>query len=148
MRAVIALLALAVVGCAAATPSGGAASHPSRVNLGVANGTTLAVTLFVNGVRVAEFPPRGPEPSFDIAALPALPWTVEARSPSGRVLTSMRVDAKDIWTTARPGGAIESSGAMARVDLSCGSLRIWAGDIMPSGPIPASPPGTPGDCEP
>ena len=106
------------------------------------------MSVFVNGVRVGDYLPGGPQPTFDVAALPVLPWTVEARSPSGRVLTSMRVQAKDIWTTARPGGAIESSGAGARVDLSCGSLRIWAGDIMPSGPIPASPAGSPGDCEP
>lgn len=148
MCGVVALLALIVLGCSAGTSSGGAPSPPMRVNLGVANGTTLAVTLFVNGVRFAEFQPHGPEPTIDIAALPVLPWTVEARSPSGRVLTSMRVEVGQVRTFTRPGGAIEPVATMGRVDISCGRLTIWAGDFTPSGPIPASPPGEPGDCEP
>jgi hypothetical protein len=114
----------------------------------VANGTTLTVTLLVNGQAVRTFEPGEPGPTIDPVILPDLPWTVEARSASGRVLTSMRVKTGDVWTTARPGGAVESSGTFGRVDLSCGSLRIWAGDVFPSGPVPASPAGSPGDCVP
>ena len=149
MRRILAILAFVAAACAAcATPPGGAASLPSRVNLGISNGTTLTVTLVVNGVRAGAFAPGGPQPDIDIAALPVLPWTVEARSPSGRVLTSMRVRAQDVWSTARSSAEVDSAATFGRVDLSCGSLRIWTGDISPSGPIPASPAGSPGDCEP
>jgi len=118
-----------------------------RPSLGVSNGTTLTVTLIVNGQTVATFEPGRPAPTIDVMRLPDLPWSVEARSPSGRVLTSMQVKPGDVSSTAEPGGATRSSGTFGRVDLSCGSLRIWA-RLPPSGPAPASPAGSPGDCEP
>jgi hypothetical protein len=146
MRLAVALLAVLLAGCHAL---GGPSADPSsRPNLSVGNGTTLTVTLVVNGRPVGDFPGGvGPEPSIDIAALPPLPWNVEARSPSGRVLTSMMVKPGDIRTTTVPGG-VETSGTFGRVDLSCGRLTIWAGDVMPLGPVPSSPAGHPGDCEP
>jgi hypothetical protein len=124
------------------------ASDPARPNLGVANGTTLTVTLVVNGQRVAEFPGRGQQPSIDTGALPPLPWKVQGLSPSGRVLTSMDVAPGQVQTRTDPGGVVEQSGTMGRVDLSCGRLTIWAGDIQPSGPAPTASPGIPGDCAP
>jgi hypothetical protein len=139
----VALGALVVAACATAVGSPTATARPQ---LGISSGTTLVVTVVINGRVVGTSEPGGPSPTFDPATLPGLPWTVEARSPSGRVLTSMRVEPGDIWTTARPGGAVEQAGTLGRVDLSCGSLRIWAGDVMPSGPFPGS--GTPGDCAP
>jgi hypothetical protein len=141
---VVLVLGLVVAGCGA-DPGASAEAHPK---LGISNGTTLTVTIVINDRTVATREPGAAGPDVDPLTLPDLPWSVEARSPSGRVLTSMTVKAGDIWTTARPGGAIESSGAFARVDLSCGSLRIWAGDVIPSGPVPASPAGSPGDCTP
>ena len=141
---VVLVLGLIVGGCGTA-PESPAAVHPK---LGISNGTTLTVTIVINGRTVATREPDAGGPDVDPLTLPDLPWSVEARSPSGRVLTSMTVKAGDIWTTARPRGVTESSGAFARVDLSCGSLRIWAGDVMPSGPVPASPAGSPGDCVP
>ena len=118
-----------------------------RPGLDVSNGTTLTVTLVVSGQTVATFEPGQPAPTIDVMRLPDLPWSVEARSPSGRVLTSMQVKPGDVSSTAEPGGVTRSSGTFGRVDLSCGSLRIWAG-LPPSGPAPASPAGSPGDCEP
>lgn len=145
MRLVVAVLALLLGGCGVL---GHASPDPSvRPKLGVSNGTTLTVTLFVNGYRTADFPPGGPEASFDVDTLPPLPWTVEARSPSGRVLTSMEVEPGDVTISSFPGGDA-LTGTMGRIDLSCGSLRIWAGDIGPSGSAPASPAGSPGDCVP
>ena len=145
MRLVVAALAIVLAGCAA---TGLASPNPSaRPKLGVSNGTTMTVSVFVNGARLADVPPGGPEPSFDVAALPPLPWAVEARSPSGRVLTSMAVKPGDVTTTTVSGGT-ENAGKMGRVDLSCGRLTIWAGDVVPLGPAPASPPGSPGDCVP
>ena len=103
------------------------------MKLGISNGTALTVTLFV---------------SIDPSRLPALPWKVEARSASGRILTTMHVEVGEIQATIQPDGAIERTGAMGRVDLSCGRLTIWAGDFYPSGPPPTASAGIPGDCLP
>jgi hypothetical protein len=145
MRLAAALSAVLLAGCNA---FGGPSADPAeRPSLGVSNGTTLTVTLVINGQPVGDYPGGGPQPTIEIAALPPLPWNVEARSPSGRVLTSMMVNPGDVRTTS-VAGAVTKSGTMGRVDLSCGSLRIWAGDLMPSGPAPSEPPGSPGDCAP
>lgn len=140
---IVATLALAGCGAPGASPS----PAPKRVQLGVSNGTTLDVSLFVNGQLVRDYPAGAPVPTIDPASLPVLPWTVEARSPLGRVLTSMTVESGQITTTILP-NSVQRTGAMGRVDLSCGRLTIWAGDVMPSGPVPPPSPGTPGDCLP
>ena len=119
-----------------------------RVNLGISNGTALVVTLFVNGEPLREFPPRSREPTIDVSRLPPLPWNVEARSPSGRVLTSMSVAPGHVPDKHQRRGATERTGVFARVDLSCGRLTIWAGDVQPSGPRPPEPAGRRGDCAP
>jgi hypothetical protein len=148
-----ALLCALLAGCATPLPStppatsvvspspGSSLLNPS---LSVSNGTTLTVTLVVNGQRVGDFPPRGPGPTVDVAALPPLPWNVEARSPSGRVLTSMQVAPGEVQSADSAVHTIP----MRRVDLSCGRLTIWAGDFPPSGPPPLPSPGASGDCAP
>lgn len=142
MRWVVAVLALALAACnTTATPQ-------TRVNLGISNCTALAVTLFVNGQRLSEFAANSGEFRIDVSALPPLPWRVEARSASGRVLTSMQVEPGQVGSITGPSGVTESSGTFGRVDLSCGRLTIWAGDVQPSGPLPPPSPGTPGDCAP
>ena len=135
---------IAVAACGSTSPS--ASTGP--VKLGVANGTSLTVSVFVNGQHVGEFPAGSPGPTIDPASLPPLPWKVEARSPSGRVLTSMTVQPGQVTMTTGPGGEIEQTGTFGRVDLSCGRLTIWAGDVQPSGPAPPPSPGSPGDCAP
>lgn len=147
MRSTVALLVLVVLAGCGAFPALLPAPGPLP-ELGVSNGTALDVTLVVNGRAVGVFPAGGPWPSIDPVALGPLPWTVEARSPSGRVLTSMSVQARAAWSTVGPDGVVERVGVMGRVDLSCGRLTIWAGDVIPSGPVPPSNPGTPGDCGP
>jgi len=147
VRTAAIVLALAVAACGAyASPSPG--NQEPNPTLGVANGTTLIVTVVVNGRPVGVFPPGEAGPGVDPAALPPLPWAVEARSPTGRVLTSMRVEPGQVTTTTVPGVAVQHSGTMGRVDLSCGRLTIWAGDVQPSGPVPPESPGAPGDCDP
>lgn len=121
---------------------------PDRPPLGVSNGTTLVVTVFVNGRPIATFAPGAPVPTIDVGTLPPLPWTVEAKSPSGRVLTTMDVQPGMVRATTYPDGHVETTGTIGRVDLSCGSLRIWAGSSQPSGPAPMPSSGTPGDCDP
>jgi serine/threonine protein phosphatase PrpC len=149
-RTVLLALAAVVLGVAAlvaAFPS--AEPAPRQPALGIANGTNMTVTVLVNGQSIGTFPPGGPQSSIGGPGLPALPWTVEARTSSGRLLTSMDVRPGSVWATTRPDGAVEEAGTMGRVDLSCGRLTIWAGDVMPSGgPIPSGSPGTPGDCAP
>jgi hypothetical protein len=125
-----------------------AASPPTRVDLGIANGTTLTVSLFVNGQLVGVSHPDAPGPTIDPNSLPPLPWTVEARSQTGRVLTSMIVEPGDVRTATGPDDQVSHSGTFDRVDLSCGRLTIWAGDVVPSGPAPPPSPGSPGDCVP
>jgi hypothetical protein len=120
----------------------------ARPRLGIANGTTLDVTVFVNGSRVADSRPGAAAPMIDTTGLPPLPWTVEARTTTGRLLTSMQVVEGQVWSTTQPDGGSASSGTFGRVDLSCGRLTIWAGDVQPSGPAPPPNPGLPGDCLP
>ena len=112
--------------------------------LGISNGTKLTVTLVVNGQIVGVYRPgEGAGPL--AMALAPLPWTVEARTSTGRLLTTMQVSAGDVSSTTMPDGTTQASGTLGRVDLSCGRLDIWAG-FQPSGPFPG--PGHPGDCVP
>lgn len=140
LPSILALLAVGISAC------GAPADSP---NLGVSNDTTLIVTIVVNGHRVATLAPGGADPSIDAAGLPALPWTVEAQSPSGRVLTSMQVFPGQVKSTTNSDLMSSSQGTIGRVDLTCGRLTIWAGDRAPSGgPRPAFSLGTAGDCVP
>jgi hypothetical protein len=130
------LLAIAVAACSVLPGE--------RPPLGIRNGTTLVIGLFVNGEHVADAPP-GSAPEIDESRLPPLPWTVEARTVSGRVLVTVTVDPADVTSTVYADGHSGMTGAFGRVDLSCGRLDIYAG-FPPSGPPPG--PGVPGDCEP
>jgi len=112
---------------------------PDLMTLGISNGTTLAVTLVVNGAAFDTYPPGGGA-NIQPASLPPLPWQAEARSPSGRVLLRLDVRAGAIWRAPCSGNLLA-----ARVDLSCGRLELWSFAGM-SGPMPG--PGRPGDCEP
>ncbi len=117
-------------------PTPGATLPP----LSISNNTTLAVTFVVNGQPVATVAPGVQVDPVSSAVLPPLPWAVEARAPSGRVLVSMTVHAGDVRISEN-----SAQGDGARIDLSCGRLDIWAGPPM-IGPMPG--PGTPGDCAP
>lgn len=118
-----------------------------RTPLNVSNGTTLEVTLVVNGQAVATYGPgEGTSGNGFAGPLPPLPWTVKVTTSTGRVLATMTVNPGDVATTAIPGGPVSMSGRIARVDLSCGRLDLWAGTAQPLGPAPG--PGVPGDCEP
>jgi hypothetical protein len=122
--------------CAGLLPQSG---PQAGTGISVANGTTLDVTIIVNGSAVgrvnagdaAEIPP---------GEMPPLPWSVDARSPSGRLLVSMTVQPGDV---DREGN--EQRGVGGRVDLSCGRLDLWSGPPM-LGPAPGD--GVPGDCLP
>jgi hypothetical protein len=121
--ALAALVALVTTSCSvlAPTPVG------LQPVLGLSNGTPLAITLFVNGQLVGTAKPGVGLSPIAFANLPGLPWSVEARSPSGRVLTSMQVASDSVTTTSLPNGGAATSGTIGRVDLSCGRITIWAG---------------------
>jgi hypothetical protein len=139
-----AFIALGLIGCGgesvASEPAGAAPAH----DIGVSNGTTLPVSIFVNGALVETIAPKMgreiPGPS-----LPTLPWDVEAKSPTGRVLIRFRVEAGTVTATMNRDGTGTSRGAGGRADLSCGRLDVFVGPPM-SGPVPG--PGRPGDCDP
>jgi len=143
---VIALLCLSLSGCATPlpTPSTAPVGSPSPAtsslnpNLHLSNGTTLTVTLVVKGQHIGDYPPGGSDPTIKLATLPPLPWKAEARSPSGRVLTSLVV---------QPGDGQPNTGTGQFVDLACGRIWIWIGDVRPDAPVPAIP-SKPGDCAP
>ena len=113
-------------------------------DLVVSNGTTLRVTIVVNGMALRTIQPQTDETVF-VKDLPPLPWAVEARTSAGRALLSMSVRAGDVWETTRPDGSHELNGDANRVDLSCGRLDMWSGAPL-LGPAPG--PGSPGDCAP
>jgi hypothetical protein len=147
-------IALTIAGCsllpsptpAGPTPPPGAiVVPPERMTLSLSNGTTLPVSLVVNGTDVAVIQPQDGINEMPAAQLPPLPWTVEIRSPSGRVLVSAAIHAGDIWQLHDTDGSTEAMSAGARVDLSCGRIDVWSG-LQPIGPAPG--PGMPGDCAP
>ena len=88
-------VALVVAGCSLlpapvdtgpAPPPGVNVVPPERMTLNVSNGSTLPVSLVVNGTSIAVVQPQDGINEMPAAQLPALPWAVEIRSPTGRVL--------------------------------------------------------------
>jgi hypothetical protein len=112
------------------------------MTLSIENDTTIAVTLAVNGKVIETVAAGGYEDPIK-AGLPGLPWNVETRSPSGRVLSSMTVHAGDVWETTDANGGGAARGDAVRVDLSCGRLDVWSGPPILG---PAFVPGPSGDC--
>lgn len=141
------LIVLATGACTAPTPTHTPTPAPLRstlpsptqspaadpIGLGFVNATDMRVSLVVNGVTVRTFEPHGADKAIRVSALSPLPWAVEVRATSGRVLVTMAVSAAGLWTEA---GA----------DLSCGQIYLWSGPTEPPWPAPGS--GSPGDCIP
>ena len=113
---------------------------PTIADLEVSNGTTIPITLAVNGKAITTVGP-GNVARISPSLLPPLPWTVEARTAGGRVLASLTVRLGDVEQTADHA----YKGAAVRKDLSCGRLDIWSGPPL-AGPAPGR--GSPGDCDP
>ena len=142
------LIATALTACATPKTPPPTGSPAGDAVLGIVNGTTLAVTVQINGQSVGTSVPGQAMDPIPFSKLTPLPWTVEARSPSGRVLTSMLVGVNSVTSTTGTDGHTETSGTVGIVDLSCGLLVIWAGYSPPSGPGQQSPAGSAGDCAP
>lgn len=134
-----AAVAVALSACAAPSPtSSPPTSAPASVApaLSVANGTTVPLAIAVNGT-VVETVPAGMTEDPIRAMLPARPWNVEARLPSGRVLATMTMSATDAISATASVGAFE--------DLACGHLALWAGG--PRGDHPVASPASPKPCD-
>ena len=113
-----------------------------RPAFGVSNGTTLAIVVTINspdGGMTINVGPRG-SAEIDATKSPALPWAVEARTESGRLLASMTVVPGQVFRRTLPDGSVQTSAALGRADLACGRFDMWAG--LPSGG-PAPGPGCP-----
>jgi len=107
----------------------------------VDNNTPLDVSIFVNDAPVTSFT----NGTFDARDYGPAPWTISARSPSGREITSHVLNPEDIWSTTGD-YRTQDAGWLARHDLSCGRFEMWAGS-PPSGPGPLGS-FPPGDCDP
>ncbi len=140
MRRLMRTLALAAVALAACQTMDGFL-HPMKLDL--SNGTPLELALVVNGQVIDAHLGKGSH-EFEGWQLPPLPWGVEVRSPGGRTLLTLLVQAGDVSTKTIPNGGTEMRGDGARVDLSCGRIDLYSGP-PPLGPVPG--PGVPGDCD-
>jgi hypothetical protein len=142
MGAPLRLLLLACVVAACSVVPG------ERPPLTVVNGTQLVINVSVNGQAIGQSMPGGPGLDIDEQALPPLPWIVEARTITGRLLLSMTVEPGNVTVTTHPNGAGEGRAVMNRLDLSCGMLVLVAGRVPSYGPASLPNAGAPGDCAP
>jgi hypothetical protein len=133
-----------IAACVAPPEADTGAVPANEMTLGVSNGTSLEVTLLVNGKQLQVLAPGEWKDAIPAQELPPLPWSIEAQSPSGRVLLTLTVFEGDVVSGVNPGGSTFSKGDAARVDLSCGRIDIWSGPPL-AGPAPG--PGSPGDCD-
>lgn len=131
--AVAVAVILATVSCST-IPTGFTGVPKSGPSLSVSNDTDLTVEIAVNGELVDAVEPHSGVGPIPIGALPPLPWHVEARTESGRILVDMSVREEDLVGREVAEGGTEHAIPMGRVDLACGRLTLWAGDRAPSGP--------------
>ena len=137
------VLAAMVTGCGV-IPVPSPPVDPSLFDIHAANGTTIPVSVVVDG-QVAAVVPAGGEVTIPSGTLPAPPYTIEARIASGRVLDSVTVAPGSVTRVVNSDGTGSASGVAIRTGLSCGQFTLWVG-VRPSGPAPG--PGAPGDCDP
>ena len=143
-RMAIAAMAICAVAAACASPAPPLPSlTATEAQLAINNGTTIPVTLIVNGSKVGTIPASSRQDPVG-APLPPLPWSVEAMSPTNQVLLTLTVSAGDV-ASGQGGGVAGSKGRLASVDLACGRLELWSGP--PPVGEPTFIPGPSGDCE-
>lgn len=112
--------------------------------LEVQNGTTIAVSLVVNGRLLRVIPARADRVEIPASEVGRHPWQVSLRTATGRELLSATFEGS-VRPTTGPDGEVLQTGSGARADLSCGRLDVWSGPPM-LGPAPGE--GLPGDCAP
>ncbi len=138
-RVVLGLFALA-----AAVGAAGCNLLPPDYTVHVSNGTTLPLTVVVNGAPLAVLE-ANTQAEYAPSKLPAMPWTVETRMAGGRVLATMRVEQGSIQDQRALDGTGSYSSVGSRVTLSCGQIWLWVGEPGTGG---AYAEGVAGDCDP
>jgi hypothetical protein len=137
-RGVFALVAVFLVACRGPVlPSG--VVPDDQMSFTAGNYTDRVLELVVNGAPVAELAAASQQ-ELTAGKLPALPWRVEIRLPTGRRLLELTIGSGSVTRTAT--GSVSPG---ARADLSCGRIEIWSGYPL-IGPVPGA--GVPGDCAP
>ena len=134
------LLLVLVTGCGPIVPIGVVPSPSVGAdgNVHVSNGTTLDISIVVNGLSIGTVR-AGDEIAIESSRLPGLPWAVEARSPSGRLILPWHVGVGQIQK------ALDGTGASAATaTLTCGVFTIRIGAIGDTGPDP----NPPDSCDP
>jgi hypothetical protein len=132
-----AVLVLGSVACAAPIPTPAPPTLQSLAGpITIRNGTTIPVTVAVNGAVIAS-EPAGGIAKIATGAVSAPPWTIEARSPSGRVLASLLVGVDDLISDQQSIGDVEY--------LECGELVMWVGGPTPDAPRPSA--ASPQPCD-
>lgn len=114
------------------------------MSLAISNETSIPVVLVVNGTLIETIDPQSSD-AIPASRLPALAWTVQVQTISGRRLVGLTVREGDVQERHASDGTGSSRGDGARVDLSCGRIDVWSGPPL-LGPMPG--PGVPGDCDP
>ncbi len=118
---------------------------PTALPLEVSNGTTIGVSLWVNGRIFGTVDPGG-QVAIGADALGPLPWLVDLRSGTGRILLGVEVASTAITRTTGPDGQVSlRGGAAGFLDMPCGRLAAWVGPPV-LGPAPE--PGFEGPCPP
>jgi len=140
----IATFLTTVVAACGAIPGVGPADPASIPDFGASNSTQIDIGLFVNGQLVAKLAP-GQSIDPTTTPMPPLPGSVEARSATGRILGSTRVEPGGATCIPVEGGAERCSGALILVTLVCGRFLFFAGTVPA---IPAPLPGVGEPCEP
>ena len=150
---VLALVAMVFAGCSLLpSPSGEPADQlpvgvrvvtpPEQLEVEVINQTTIPVVLVINGMPIDMAP--GTSLNLGVAELGHLPWDFQVTTAKGRELLHKTLLAGVVSRTNLGNGRTESTGFLARTDLSCGQLFIVT-SVASYGPAPG--PGVPGDCD-
>ncbi|MEA2518753.1 MAG: hypothetical protein QOF49_833 [Chloroflexota bacterium] len=136
--AVVVLVASLVAGC-------NHAIFGPDYSVTVENDATIPVNLVVNEKAVTVILP-GNGAIIHAGEMPGLPWRLALTTAGGRTLVTLPVADGSIVDERAADGTGSYSAPATRIDLSCGSIGLYAGDATPRGPAPG--PGTPGDCDP
>jgi hypothetical protein len=146
-KALLLVASIVVAGCGIETVVEPNVAPGERPPLHVFNSTTIAVSVTVNGLSIGVVQPDGPS-AIDVGRLPPVPWRIEAMTPSGRVVLSMTVRPGQVGQTINADGSVQVRDVQEKVELSCGRLTLFAGEIRPGavGGQPLPQPGAPGDC--
>ena len=139
LTATVLALVAAVEACAA-PPT---VTADPRYELHVENGTTVPVSIVINGRTLAQV--KGQSSTVvSLAREPPGTVAIQAQLPDGRPAISFVIDPATL-SSETVGSVTDVVGAAHRADLSCGRLDLWL--LTPLlGPPPG--PGAAGDCGP